>query len=70
MNAGSPLKSRVAPRSVRRPATLSLIAVAVASLAQDGIPGGEALPALSVVPVQGNVYMIPGAGRQHRGANR
>ena len=32
------------------------------SLAQDDIPDGEALPALSVIPVQCNVYMIPGAG--------
>ena len=43
-------------RSYRRCAgALSLIAVAVTSLAQDDIPGGKALPALSVIPVQGNV---------------
>ena len=50
-------------RSYRRCAgALSLIAVAVTSLAQDDIPGGKALPALSVIPVQGNVYLISGAG--------
>ena len=62
MKVGSPLKSRVTPKAVRRLAALSLIAVAVTSLAQVDIPHGEALPALSVIPVQGNVYMIPGAG--------
>lgn len=73
MNAGNPHKSRaapgsgwqvsrVAPEPARLPAALSLIAVAVTSLAQDGISDGEALPALSVIPVQGNVYLIPGAG--------
>ena len=41
---------------------LSLIAVTVAFPAQDHIPDGEALPPLSVIPVQGNVYPIPGAG--------
>ena len=62
MKVGSPLKSRVTPKAVRRLAALSLIAGAVTSLAQVDIPDGEALPALSVIPVQGNVYMIPGAG--------
>lgn len=41
---------------------LSLVAAAVAASAQDDLPGGEALPALSVIPVQGNVYLIAGAG--------
>lgn len=50
-------------RAFRRCAgALSLIAVAATSPAQDDISGGAALPALSVIPVQGNVYLIAGAG--------
>ena len=46
----------------RRAGALPLLAIAAASLAQDDSRDGEAPPALSVIPVQGNVYLIAGAG--------
>lgn len=41
---------------------LPLLAIAATSLAQDDSRDGEGPPALSVIPVQGNVYLIAGAG--------
>ena len=50
-------------RAYRRWAgALPLLAIAAAPLAQDDSRDGEAPPALSVIPVQGNVYLIAGAG--------
>ena len=50
-------------RACRRWAgALPLLAIAATSLAQDDSRDAEATPALSVIPVQGNVYLIAGAG--------
>ena len=50
-------------RAYRRWAgALALLPMAVTSLAQDDSRDSEAPPALRVIPVQGNVYLIAGAG--------